>query len=79
LLFEAGEPDHVENADGFLETKLAALLAHRSQLFSTFWIDDPGDPEQIEGLRKRVAAHLAEHGAIAGLADGEAFRILDLL
>ena len=46
LLFEADEPDHVEDVTGFADTKIAALLEHRSQFHSTMDIepDDDGTP-----------------------------------
>jgi len=76
LLWEAEEPDHVEDAEGFIEQKLAALLAHRSQFRSTMRIDDPGAEGEVQQFRERVTQRLAEHGAIAGLPHGEAFRLL---
>ncbi|EQD32224.1 LmbE family protein, partial [mine drainage metagenome] len=39
LLFEADQPNHVEDIGRYLGTKLTALMAHRSQLESTFGID----------------------------------------
>ncbi|MDQ1372728.1 MAG: hypothetical protein QOJ09_66, partial [Actinomycetota bacterium] len=39
LLWEADEPDHLENASGYVDTKIEALLEHRSQLRSTMHID----------------------------------------
>jgi len=39
LLFEADQPNHLENISNYLGAKLASLLAHRSQLQSTFGID----------------------------------------
>jgi LmbE family N-acetylglucosaminyl deacetylase len=76
LLWEADEPDHVEDVDGFLDRKLAALLAHRSQLRSTMGIDDSDDEAQLDRFRRRVHERAAEHGGLAGLAFGEAFRLL---
>ncbi len=76
LLFEADEPDHVERVDGFADRKVAALLAHRTQWRSTMGIDDDGSPEQVAAFRERVAARLAEHGALAGMPAAEAFRAL---
>jgi LmbE family N-acetylglucosaminyl deacetylase len=38
LLWEADVPNHVESAQGHIETKIAALLAHRSQHLSTMGI-----------------------------------------
>src|SRR5690606_19819577 len=44
LLFEADEPDHVEDVTDHVDAKLAALHAHESQLLSTMHID-PRAPE----------------------------------
>ena len=38
LLFEPDVPNHVENVAGHVETKIAALMAHRSQYVSTMGI-----------------------------------------
>jgi LmbE family N-acetylglucosaminyl deacetylase len=76
LLWEADEPDHVEDVGGYLDTKLAALLAHRSQLRSTMDIADEGDAEQRERFRRRVVARAAEHGQAAGVAAGERFKAI---
>ena len=76
LLWEADEPDHVEDIEGFLDHKVAALLEHRSQLRSTMDIDDPDDEAQLDRFRRRVHERAAEHGALAGLPLGEAFRLL---
>ena len=43
LLFEADEPDHVEDVVGYEDTKIAALLEHRSQFVSTMYIEDEHD------------------------------------
>jgi LmbE family N-acetylglucosaminyl deacetylase len=70
-LFEADEPDHVEDVavdDGaFVDAKLDALLAHRSQWRSTHGIDGPGDADGIAAFRDRVAGEITAAG-------GEAFR-----
>jgi LmbE family N-acetylglucosaminyl deacetylase len=63
-LFEAEAPDHVEDVAGFVDAKVDALLAHRSQWRSTFGIDDE---HGVAGFRTRVAAGAADAG-------GEAFR-----
>jgi LmbE family N-acetylglucosaminyl deacetylase len=79
LLFEADEPDHVEDVSDHVEAKLTALLAHRSQLRSTMNIDDPGAAEQVNAFRSRVVTQMARHGSLAGVSQGEAFRaIVDL-
>jgi LmbE family N-acetylglucosaminyl deacetylase len=77
LLWEADDPDHIETVDGFVEAKLAALLAHRSQLRSTMEIDDPADEAQVSRFRRRVLEGLATVGRQIGVAYGEAFKRLD--
>jgi LmbE family N-acetylglucosaminyl deacetylase len=81
LLFEADEPDHVEDAGGFAQTKLAALHAHTSQLLSTMGIDHTAGPSEVERQRRafdeRTLAKLTEHGRIEGVAQGEAFKLID--
>ena len=79
LLWEADEPDHVESVEGFAEAKLDALLQHRSQLRSTMLIEDPEATEELAAFRERVLDHLGEHGALAGLVQGEAFKALHRL
>jgi LmbE family N-acetylglucosaminyl deacetylase len=74
LLWEADEPDHVEDVGAHLETKVAALLAHRSQFRSTMRIDHDADVDQVERFRRRVADTAAEHGRPVGVAYGERFR-----
>lgn len=76
LLWEADEPDHVENIDGFLDTKVAALLAHRSQYRTTHEIEDPSDTDQRARFHEKMARRAAEHGAPAGIASGECFKLL---
>lgn len=60
LLWEADEPDHVEDITGFLERKVAALLEHHSQYRTTLKIDDPSDPEQSARFADRMAARAGE-------------------
>jgi LmbE family N-acetylglucosaminyl deacetylase len=76
LLWEADEPDHVEDVGGFADRKIEAVLAHRSQYRSTMRIDDADSTEQLDRFRARVLQRLAEHGATAGIEQGEAFRAL---
>lgn len=75
LLFEAQEPDHVEEVTGFSEAKVQALLAHRSQLRSTMHVDNSAEVE----LRAKVERLLADVGQAAGLDTGygEAFKLID--
>jgi LmbE family N-acetylglucosaminyl deacetylase len=79
LLWEAEEPDHVEEVAGFEDRKIAALLAHRSQFRSTMHIDDPDAPTELDRFRANVAARLAEHGRYADVALGEAFKLINNL
>ena len=58
------------------ETKVAALLAHRSQYRSTMGIDDDADEKQVGRFRQRVADTAAEHGRPVGVAYGERFKAL---
>jgi LmbE family N-acetylglucosaminyl deacetylase len=76
LLFEADEPDHVERAGCFLERKVTALLAHRSQLRSTMGIDDPAAADQVDAFRRRITDELATAGRLAGVELGEAFKLV---
>lgn len=76
LLFEADEADHVEDVTGYGEVKVAALLEHRSQWRSTHGIDDPEDAGQLERFRRTILDELADAGARAGVAAGEAFRAI---
>ena len=74
LLWEADEVDHVEDVEGHVDAKLAALLEHRSQYRSTHRIDDPDNAGQVDAFRHRMDERLAEMGALAGVPRGEAFK-----
>ncbi len=52
-LFEADEPDHVEDVTGFADAKVAALLEHRSQFETTMYISE-GDTAADEQARFRA-------------------------
>jgi LmbE family N-acetylglucosaminyl deacetylase len=83
LLFEADEPDHVEEVEDEADVaaKLAALEAHASQLRSTMHVD-PASPEaeaQLAAFHQRVLDRLAEHGALGGVDRGEAFKAITRL
>ncbi len=77
LLFEADEPDHVEDVSGHVEAKLAALLAHRSQWRSTMAIEPGDDGTQRDAFRRQVLDELAEAGRAVGIDQGEAFKPID--
>ena len=79
LLFEADEPDHVEDVTGATPTpSWPRCEAHRSQLRSTMFVEEgsPGHEEQLAAFRSRVRDRLAEHGALAGVPLGEAFKAI---
>ncbi|MBI2703924.1 MAG: PIG-L family deacetylase [Actinobacteria bacterium] len=79
LLFEADAPDHVEDVTGFGESKIAALLAHRSQHVSTMSIAADDDGTQLEAFGDKILARLAAAGANAGFQLGERFKLIDQL
>ncbi|HEX2701489.1 MAG TPA: PIG-L family deacetylase [Acidimicrobiales bacterium] len=79
LLWEADEIDHVEDASGYDDAKLAALLEHRSQFRSTMDIGDPDAADERDAFQARMVERLAEHGRMAGLPLGEAFKLITKL
>lgn len=76
LLWEADEPDHVEDIDGFQDVKLQALLAHRSQHESTMRIGGDGDQAAVEAFATRLRERQSAAGAPVGLAAAEAFKLI---
>jgi LmbE family N-acetylglucosaminyl deacetylase len=70
LLFEADEPTHVEDVDGFVDAKLRALESHVSQFESTM---GASDESQLGPFRDRIRRRLAELGSPHGLAAAEVF------
>ena len=79
LLWEADEPDHVEDVTAFLDVKVAALLEHRSQYRSTMDITDPSSESETEAFRARVREKAVEHGRDAGFRYGERFKLITKL
>jgi len=85
LLFEADEADHGEDVAAGSEAKVAALLAHESQLETTMGIGGAGPSGEAELRRQRdrfadqVRARLAEQGAPFGLGLAEVFKRIDQL
>ena len=75
LLFEAEEIDHIEAVDGWLDAKIAALLAHRSQWRSTMKITDDGDGR--DEFAKQIHDVAALAAGDTGLAAAESFKRLD--
>jgi LmbE family N-acetylglucosaminyl deacetylase len=79
LLWEADEVDHVEAIEGFLETKLKALLAHRSQWASTMGIGDIDRTAEEQAFEDRVRDRAVEAGSLAGVPLAEPFKRIDRL
>jgi LmbE family N-acetylglucosaminyl deacetylase len=73
MLFEADEPDHVEDVSAFVETKLDALLAHASQFESTM---KATGAEELDAFRDRIRLRLAENGEPFGLSAAEVFKVI---
>ena len=76
LLFEADEPDHVEDVTGFVDVKVDALLAHRSQWRSTHGIEGVDAHAGTDRFRRRIADELASCGAPNGMRHAEAFKLI---
>jgi LmbE family N-acetylglucosaminyl deacetylase len=79
LLFEAEEVDHLEPVGRHVDTKVRALLCHRSQWPSTMRIDAeaPDSDTQLEGFVGRVRAEAEATGRTAGMGPSEGFKLLD--
>lgn len=77
VLFEADEPDHVEEVTGFADAKVAALLEHRSQFETTMYISDgeTAADEQAR-FRSRITEELVRAGALMGVDHGEAYKLI---
>ena len=72
LLFEAQVVDHVEAVDGIdVESKIDALLCHRSQWRSTMGIDtgSPDADDQLAAFGRRIRDEIASD-------HGEAFKLI---
>jgi LmbE family N-acetylglucosaminyl deacetylase len=75
MLWEADEPNHVEDVAAYTEKKIAALMAHASQHESTMGLG-PDGAEDPAAFADRVREQLGQHGALAGLALGESFHLI---
>lgn len=75
LLFEADEPDHVEDVTGSIDTKVDALLAHSSQFETTHAITTDDD-DQRASFTARVRGHALQIGERTGVHEGEIFKLL---
>lgn len=76
LLFEADEPDHVEDVSGFVDAKVNALLAHRSQYMTTHGIPPGDDGAAAQGFRQRVIDQATAVGHRSGVDAGEVFKAM---
>jgi LmbE family N-acetylglucosaminyl deacetylase len=82
LLFEPGRVDHLERVDLYVDRKVDALLAHRSQWRSTMAIDD-ADSNRSADQRAAFVSRLHDEARTTGLRAGvraaEAFARIDSL
>jgi LmbE family N-acetylglucosaminyl deacetylase len=69
LLFEADEPDHVEEVTGFAEAKVDALLAHRSQLRSTMLVGEAQARTELRTKVERLLTDVADAAVRAAASD----------
>jgi len=77
LLFEPGEVHHLELVAGWLDAKVEALLAHRSQWRSTMGIDGEADEAGRRAFVGRLRAGADAFGAPTGRGPAEGFARLD--
>ena len=76
LLFEADEPDHVEDVTDWMEPKLDALERHESQ-FETTMFKDLGEVEsEREAFRQRERDEMATAAVSTGFRYAETFRLV---
>jgi LmbE family N-acetylglucosaminyl deacetylase len=78
MLFEADEPNHVEQIDAFLPNKIAALYAHVSQWRSTMGIE-VGTAAEAEGRKafeQRIEDAARADGKIGNGGLAEAFHLM---
>lgn len=76
LLWEADEPNHVEDVSFFVDTKLRALEQHVSQFESTMKVVQDAE---LEVFRSRMRSRLAELGEPHGCAAAEVFHLMTRL
>lgn len=73
LLWEADEPNHVEDVSGWVDIKLHALEAHESQFESTM---KAVEPAQMAAFRERIRHRLDGLGSRYGVESAEVFRLI---
>jgi LmbE family N-acetylglucosaminyl deacetylase len=76
LLFEADQPDHVEDVSDWTDPKLEALECHESQFETTMHKGLADAADQQAAFRARERDKMADMGRPAGLRYGEAFRLV---
>lgn len=76
LLWEADEPDHVEDVSDHVDTKLHALLAHESQFESTMKAVDAGE---LDRFRRRITDRLKGLGEPHEMGPAEVFKLISSL
>ena len=64
----SNEPNHSEDVSGYMETKLAALFEHRSQV----------EGDMLGFFKEWLPNEAAENGKKIGVEHAEAFRVLNL-
>ncbi|MFZ4812372.1 MAG: PIG-L deacetylase family protein [Ilumatobacteraceae bacterium] len=74
LLWEADEPNHVEDVHLWIDVKLHALEAHESQFESTMHATDD---DALAAFRTRIRNRLIGLGEAHGLAAAEVFRLIN--
>jgi LmbE family N-acetylglucosaminyl deacetylase len=74
LLFEADEPDHVEDVSGWVDVKLHALEAHESQFESTMHATDD---DELLAFRQRIRTRLGDLGQRYSVPYAEVFKLID--
>lgn len=76
LLWEADEPNHVEDISAWVDVKLTALERHESQFESTMKaVDEDG----MEVFRGRMRSRMAELGAPHKMQAAEIFHLMNRL
>jgi LmbE family N-acetylglucosaminyl deacetylase len=73
LLWEADEPDHVEDVSSSIERKLDALAAHESQFESTMHALDEAE---LDAFSERIRGRMSGLGEPYGLDAAELFRLI---
>jgi LmbE family N-acetylglucosaminyl deacetylase len=76
LLWEADEPNHVEDVSLWVDTKLTALERHESQFESTMKATDENG---MEVFRQRMRQRMAELGAPHQVDAAEIFHLMNRL